>query len=48
MEMGIGGTNEIVQTVEQEYQAHITRALLQGGVNILKFWEVNSDVRMIF
>jgi hypothetical protein len=44
MEMGIEGTDEIVQTVEQEYQAYITGALSRGGVDILKFWEVNSDV----
>jgi hypothetical protein len=44
MEMGIGATDEIVQTVEQEYQAYVTGALSCGNVDILKFWEVNSDV----
>jgi len=44
MEMGIGGSNESVQTIEQEYQAYVTGALSWGGVDILKFWEVNSDV----
>jgi len=33
-----------VQTIEQEYQAYVTGALSWGGVDILKFWEVNSDV----
>lgn len=44
MEMGIGGSNESMQTIEQEYQAYVMGALLWGGVDILKFWKVNSDV----
>jgi hypothetical protein len=44
MEMGIGATDETVQTVEQEYQAYVTGALSSSHVDILKFWEVNGNV----
>ena len=42
-EMDTGSIGESVQTVEQEYQAYITGALSMKTVDILKYWEVNSD-----
>lgn len=43
-ELDTGDTDENVQTVEQEYQAYITGALSAKTVDLLKFWEVNSNV----
>jgi len=41
-EMEIGGSNEIMQTIEQEYQAYTTASLQK--VDILKFWEVGGSI----
>lgn len=42
-EMDIG-TVTSRQTIEQEYQAYITAQLSARSFDILKFWEVSSDV----
>lgn len=43
-DMEVGDAGESVQTVEQEYHAYVTGVLSSKNVDILKFWEVNSDV----
>jgi hypothetical protein len=40
----IGEAGGKVQAVEQEYQAYITGVLSPKSLDILKFWEVSSDV----
>jgi hypothetical protein len=43
-DMHIGGRGSNKKTVEQEYHNYVTGSLSYGTVDILKFWEVNSDV----
>lgn len=47
LDMDIGESEGIEQTVEQEYQAYITAPLSSKTVNILKFWEVGDFVNDI-
>jgi hypothetical protein len=39
-----GGSNEIKQVVEREYQAYIADVLSLKRIDILKFWEVSNVV----
>lgn len=43
-DFNIGDAGGKVQTIEQEYQAYITGILSPISLDILKFWEVNSEV----
>ncbi len=47
-DMEIGYSGGVVQSVEQEYMAYTTAAASELSVDILRFWEVNSDVIIIF
>jgi hypothetical protein len=47
-EMETGDDDEDAQTVEQEYQAYITGALSAKTVDVLKYWEVSSDIVLSF
>lgn len=38
------GSSANTQSVEQEYQAYITAPLSSKKVDIVKFWEVSSEV----
>lgn len=38
------GQDDNVQSVEQEFQAYVTGALSAKTIDILKYWEVNSNL----
>jgi hypothetical protein len=47
LDMDIGASEGVEQTIDQEYQAYITAPLVARKVNILKFWEVCDIVNDI-